>query len=88
MTSSEGMQQYDDVGGPWQWGNLTWRRMAAHGLVRVELVQWIDGTVMVESSREPFMAPSVYVPCKPLGGGEMEERNIHFVSLLQGVCRC
>ena len=43
---------------------------------------------MVESNREPCMAPSGHVPCKALGGGETEERNIHFVGLLQGVCRC
>ena len=34
------------------------------------------------------MAPPGHAPCKALGGGETEERNIHSIGLLQGVCRC
>jgi hypothetical protein len=65
-----------------------WRGMVAHGLVCVELVWWTNGTVMVESNRDPFMVPSGHIPCKALGGSEMEERNICFSSLLQGIRRC
>jgi hypothetical protein len=62
--------------------------MVAHGLVRVEIVWWVDGKAMVESSGEPFVAPSGHAPCKTLGVGETEERSIHSVGLLHGVCRC
>ena len=59
-----------------------------HGLVRVELVWWTDRKAMVESSGEPFMAPSRPALCKVLGGGEIEERHTHSIGLLQGVYRC
>ena len=61
--------------------------MVAHGLARVEFVWWTDGMVMVESNRDPFMAPLGHVPCRDLGAGGIEERDIRFVGLLQGECR-
>ena len=70
VMSPEETQQYGDTGNQWQRRNPTWRGMAAHGLAHVDLVRWTDRTVMVESSRDPFMAPSGHVPCKALGGGE------------------
>lgn len=58
-----------------------------HGLARVESIWWTDEMVLVESSRDPFMPPLGHVPCKALGGGETEGREIHFADLLQGGCR-
>ena len=58
-----------------------WRGMVVHGLVRVESVWSKDEAVMVESSGEPFKAPSGHVTCEALGGSEMEKRIIHPVCL-------
>lgn len=58
--------------------------MALHGLARVESRGWTDKTVMVESSRKPFMAPLGHAPCKDLSGGGLTENKFHFVGLLQG----
>ena len=64
-----------------------WGGMDLHELAHVECVGWTAKTVMVVSSREPFMAPSGHAPCKDLGGGGLMENDINLASLLQGESR-
>ena len=62
--------------------------MGAGGLARVELVRWMDQAEKVESSREPFMAPSRRGKCMDIGGRVKVERSITLGRPLQGACRC
>lgn len=65
-----------------------WRGMATSGFDPVEPVRWTDQAGKVESSGEPFMAPSGHVTREDIGDGESEGRIINLGCLSQGACRC
>ena len=58
------------------------------GFERVEFVLWTNQAGKVESSREPFMAPSGHVTRVDIGGVVKEGRIISLVCPSQGACRC
>ena len=62
--------------------------MAASGFERVEHVRWTDEARKVESSGEPFMAPSGQVTCMYIGGEVKEGRLIILGCPSQSACRC
>ena len=62
--------------------------MGTGGLEHVETVRWMDQARVVESSGEPFMAPSGRGICMAIGGGSKGGRSITPGHPLQVSFRC